>query len=279
MPIPDILYHYCSNDSLLSIVTSKTLLLTAVTAANDYEETQRTRPFLLSEIAKYDSEPEKDQLSKLQQLFDINNTIPFIASFSENPDQLSQWRGYADDATGVSIGFNMRCFGLQQRLPLTHVSASQTIGVEKVIYDDANQRDIVGHLVTEYLKSAKVPVPDLDNVAIATAIQLRQFSLIFKNPGFREEAEWRIVHTPILGGPPSGALNLVGAAGPRKSRMKRQQIVTSIPLDLKKTDETEPLARVFLGPRNPTHLFDLANLFHEHGFVSVDVRRSSITYR
>ena len=279
MAIPDILYHYCSNDSLLSIVKTKSLFLTAITAANDYEETHRARPYLLEEIKKYSAAPEKDWLCKLLQLFDINSTIPFVGCFSENADQLSQWRGYADDATGASIGFNMACFGLQQRLPLTHISASQTIGVEKVIYDDSIQRAIVARLANDFLSHARAPSADLDNLAIATAIQLRQFSLIFKNPGFREEDEWRIVHTPILGGPAAGALILVGAVGARASRMKGRQIVTSIPLPLSNKDDKEPIAKVILGPKNPTNLFDLANLFHEHGLLEVDVCRSAITYR
>ncbi|WP_303543379.1 hypothetical protein [Sphingomonas natans] len=36
------------------------------------------------------------------------NSHPVIACFSKRPDVLSQWRGYADDARGWSIGFSGR---------------------------------------------------------------------------------------------------------------------------------------------------------------------------
>jgi hypothetical protein len=34
----------------------------------------------------------------------------FIASFSQNPDDLHQWRSYADDGRGVAIGFSAKLF-------------------------------------------------------------------------------------------------------------------------------------------------------------------------
>jgi hypothetical protein len=42
----------------------------------------------------------------------------FIASFSQNPDDLHQWRSYADDGRGVAIGFSAKLF---QPLESKHV--------------------------------------------------------------------------------------------------------------------------------------------------------------
>ena len=36
----------------------------------------------------------------------VPNTLPLIGCFSKNGDLLSQWRAYAEDGKGFSIGFD-----------------------------------------------------------------------------------------------------------------------------------------------------------------------------
>ena len=50
--------------------------------------------------------------------------------------------------------------------------------------------------------------------------------------------------------------------------------MTSIPLKLNWANGQEPIAEVFLGPKNKTHPFDLVNLFHENGLNNVEFKRS-----
>ncbi|MGI6600037.1 MAG: DUF2971 domain-containing protein [Kiritimatiellia bacterium] len=279
MPIPNILYHYCRNESLIHIVNGKILFLTSVTGANDYEETRRARPYIIERLKLHSIGAKNTWMNRLLELFDINDRIPFVLCFSENGDQLSQWRGYADDGQGVSIGFFMPSLSLPQRLPLSYASPEQAIGIDKVIYDEGIQKGIVDRLVDEYVKAVAVNPSTMDNRAIETILQLRQFSLIFKNPGFIEENEWRIIHTPMPYSSPGEPMKLMGAIGNRTSRIIKNSIVTSIPLKLNWANGQEPIAEVFLGPKNKTHPFDLVNLFHENGLNNVEFKRSKTTYR
>jgi hypothetical protein len=76
-----------------------------------------------------------------------------------------------------------------------------------------------------------------------------------------------------------GHMTLIGAVAPRISRMKGNQVATSIPLSFAEERAEEPIAEIVVGPRNLTHLFDLANLLHESGLTRVNVTRSEIQYR
>lgn len=57
-------------------------------------------------------------------------TLPFTISFSEHGDLLSQWRAYAQDATGVSIGFEPKD-GLEE-VPFEEAFTSMNIGEQYV---------------------------------------------------------------------------------------------------------------------------------------------------
>lgn len=49
---------------------------------------------------------------------------PYIACFSKEGDVLSQWRSYADDSRGVSIGFDLNKLIENSNLKLKEVSYS-----------------------------------------------------------------------------------------------------------------------------------------------------------
>ena len=90
-------YHYTSIGSLMGIINSKTLLVTSAVGLNDSTE-MRTRPTIFG-----DYEP-IHQFRK-ERINNISNR--FVFSFSQNKDDLNQWRLYGDDARGVCLCF--RC--------------------------------------------------------------------------------------------------------------------------------------------------------------------------
>lgn len=265
------LFHYCSNQSLLEIIRSKTLLLTIVTAANDSEETMRVRPIIL-EMSANASDDQKQWYEQLLNTFDINMQFPFIGCFSENGDQLSQWRGYADGAAGVSIEFDMQALGMREVLPLSHLSHEFTIGLAKVIYNAEEHRTKVESIIKSRLERSKNTQEA--TMAMEAAIELRQLSFICKDNGFHEEVEWRIIHTPPFL-ESNGIFQFHSAVGVVSSRIKGTQIVTSVSLPI----TNDSLLSVTTGPKNPTHHYDLYALLKCNGFVSAKVNRSTIGYR
>ena len=101
-----ILYHYCSNNAFHSIIENRRIWLSAVSLSSDSMEGKLVAR-ILEGMAEADGLNQAvtqrllRMVSELEQLFD---GLGFC--LSKEGDLLSQWRGYADDATGVSIGFS-----------------------------------------------------------------------------------------------------------------------------------------------------------------------------
>lgn len=120
MPDTDsgIVYHYCSLEAFKSIIENECLWLCDVEKSNDYGERIYFEEIMLEQIEtsiKY-LKRKKDAQKKraLQALQLVKEALypskterapVYSCSFSYNGDQLSQWRGYADNGYGVAIGF------------------------------------------------------------------------------------------------------------------------------------------------------------------------------
>ena len=121
-----IVYHYCSNYTLESIVNKKQLWMCDIANSNDYNETKIFFPKLFETIELVYRENEfpfefekttgiegikvilEDVKEYLGWGYDKGFLTSFVACFCEKGDNLSQWRGYAKDGTGCSIGFSLR---------------------------------------------------------------------------------------------------------------------------------------------------------------------------
>jgi hypothetical protein len=132
-PIPEVLWHYTTFAGFQGILHSKTIWATEYRFLNDSEEFSHARTLAEKLV---EAQPESTQL-----LFPARDTLRsavqmafrtgllheerfslMVASFSEVGDQLSQWRGYAGNSTGVSLGLDLR----QLRLPSRHGQQRET---------------------------------------------------------------------------------------------------------------------------------------------------------
>ena len=103
-----ILYHYCGLDAFLSIIKNSTLWLSDIRKSNDYLECVYCRDKINEKIRGF-LEDDKEALEAWDFGYNINSDlsmdmISYVACFSENKDQLSQWRGYADNGAGIAVG-------------------------------------------------------------------------------------------------------------------------------------------------------------------------------
>lgn len=101
-----ILYHYCSNNAFHSIIENSSIWLSSLSLSNDSMEGKLVAE-IIGLIAK-DDELDQAATERLQEsVFRLEQFVDGLGfCLSECGDLLSQWRGYADDATGVSIGFS-----------------------------------------------------------------------------------------------------------------------------------------------------------------------------
>jgi len=113
----DVLYHYCSSSSFQAILESGKIRFSDINMLNDNAEMHWGYSVFEEAAGKLIKIAEKrETLKGLDKIFfdKVDAVIaplqrrlhPFVACFSREPDLLGQWRAYADDARGYSIGFD-----------------------------------------------------------------------------------------------------------------------------------------------------------------------------
>lgn len=124
----EIVYHYCSLETFKNIIENECLWLCDVEKSNDSQERIYFEKIMLDQIDLYAEElKNKNNASKEHALCALQlikealqnhkaeRAPVYSCCFSCSGDQLSQWRGYADDGYGVAIGFDSSIF--QKYLP------------------------------------------------------------------------------------------------------------------------------------------------------------------
>ena len=130
------------------------------------------------------------------KLDDILNANLCVTSFCENSDLLSQWRGYAGGGGGVAIGFRSDL--------LTRLAMIEGGRLARCIYDLGLQADIIENLIDDLIANLEdnrallVRRPrrgrgDFRREAEYFQRRLLDFGAFFKDAGFNEEREWRLV--------------------------------------------------------------------------------------
>lgn len=219
---------------------------------------------------------------------------------SKEGDLLSQWRGYADDARGVSIGFH-RTY-LEELATVSEsgkLSASKDwygFALKKVEYDPSKQlaniepvyrklRDLIdpadfkpqvpGLGLFGGLRSATETPEEADNVRKAenakwqSLMELVPYLFELKGDAFKEEQEWRLV-----------SLLIRGVSDVCLYRASADRI---IPYRAYRLDESElkvpAIARVVLGPKHQTPKGVVESMLKQADFGDVEVVPSKATYR
>jgi hypothetical protein len=191
------LYHYTDLYGLTGIIGNHDLWLTHSRYSNDDEEMTHGLSVVNAAIGSVGDAKVHDPvyLEKLAWLVNEPEGV-YICCFCEKDDLLSQWRGYAANGTGVSLQFSTREF--------SDVAGPDNLQgllrFWKVFYDPKTQTDIVLQAIKHYAPAAN-PGQALDVLARQAADAIRFFIPTFKNAGFAEESECRLVFTPAPGTP------------------------------------------------------------------------------
>lgn len=134
--VPATLHHYCSTETFMAIVANKTIRLSALSMSNDSEEgrlvlrlteklgeVNRTHPAVIASLKAHWNE-----------VVAANEGLGFC--LSERGDLLSQWRGYAAQGGGVSIGFSTDFF---ERMSAAKEADEHVAALERVEYSEGQQ--------------------------------------------------------------------------------------------------------------------------------------------
>jgi hypothetical protein len=285
-PKPDeIVYHYCSLDTFVKIVTGKKLWLSNVFCMNDYEEHRWFRR-LVRTVEKEmvnAGEVSQDELRKGlirgDSILDIEderfsdglNTWKqvYCVSFSKTGDSLSQWRAYGDGGQGVAIGF--------RREYLEEITQKWSPGdtqVVDVLYDDQSQREAARQVVLIAANKWDLLGEDAEKVepkigCFWAAVALFRESASHKSPAFAHEEEVRLVycHSKFMERSP-------------QYRAKGGMLIPYFEIPI--SPERQPIREVVCGPTNyflQNQRF-IGDLLQENDYgAGIEVTQSKASYR
>jgi hypothetical protein len=206
------LFHYASLETFLKIATNKTIRLSDLSQSNDALEGRFVLEHLKRGIEGCSIPPEAKLVfvHQLEQMVDYQRGLG--SCFSQEKDDLSQWRGYGDDGRGVCIGFNANLLEQSVRSASDYSNRTKLI---KVKYGEAGVMKLVKQLTTALDKiEIKVDSGELDNdfflywvidgpepsdfvkasgEAYAALFNAAQEAFEFKAQAFSSEKEWRLL--------------------------------------------------------------------------------------
>lgn len=293
------IYHYTDQNGLMGILENDCIWATHYRFLNDASERQGAVDFFL-EIDQMATEGIhvsdrykgglRESLNLLLQMADA-----YFVSFSEEGDEpqssgdrLSQWRGYALNRQGFSLGFDTNDLNLKT-IKWTHDMQLATILLSPCIYEEESKSYVVKTIITEHGESLK-------RIALARSkdhhhqseqiiedhawrsefrklqMNFLDFTSKFKHYGFKEEQEQRLVVY---------VLDRVSRRAPiefRDGAFGRTPYI-KIPLGLK--DENSPLKRIVVGPsQNKDQIVVSLKLeLAKMGIKGVEIVPSQIPYR
>ena len=255
-----ILYHYCGLDAFLSIIKNSTLWLSDIRKSNDYLECVYCRDKINEKIRGF-LEDDKEALEAWDFGYNINSDlsmdmISYVACFSENKDQLSQWRGYADNGAGIAVGFSRESFADLKEAAPSHIS------FRKVIYDEKEQEKFIERIARESIKAMETkPVAQ---VAAELNQNYRLQFPVLKNASFEEEAEWRIIFNDSFSKRKRHVGKNILFSGIRYT-VREKRLVSYIEMDFSKL-KYNAIKEIWIGPKAEVEIPDILHLLDVYGY-------------
>ena len=286
-----ILYHYCSNNAFYSIIENRTIRLSSLSLSNDSMEGKFVAEILLR-IAEADGLDHVTMNLLRESVSRIENLIDGLGfCLSEKGDLLSQWRGYANDATGVSIGFSKDYL---ERIAVASLGQNKSgFTLNRVEYDLAVQECIIKPTYIEiknliaagaYKFTGRRSLLDsrtddeIDRMnkdfdlafrTLSTKLFIDLFSKLFllKTKAFCEEQEWRLIS--YWGKSVTDICSF---------RVLNDRIIPFREFELHEP-ESGSIVEVILGPKNTTPAHVIESLLKQSGFPNAIISLSKASYR
>lgn len=196
-------YYYCSLNTFLSIIKNKQIYLSDSLKMNDnlelkwYLDRLNNEQFTVDKVdyqeSIFDMVKKRSGLNfTFEELVEILNSkgqkSVYISCFSREPDILSQWRAYAEDGRGVSIGFN-----LDMLKKADNFFVSEVIYTDDVVYgSNESGIEIVADTINIVFSVNKIAGKEEQMEVFLH--ELIPELIQYKNPSFIEEQEIRLVY-------------------------------------------------------------------------------------
>lgn len=276
-PIPDTVYHYTTADGLVGILTSKRVWATDCRSLNDETESE-LGVIIARKIARGRVITSKEP--RLRRFYRTLNEYlrtedpdrNFVFSLSSRADDLSQWRTYARDGRGFTIGFRTEALLANSKPSLNNYGFSRVNYNARV--HDKTIRELIEMFEAKVLSSERSG-PALHDFADQAAVSLDWIissnSVLFKHSSFQSEKEWRI----------NTYFDDEDRDSPVRVRSANDRLVPYMELRLCGEDENcLPISRIGVGPgfRDKGIRFAVEKLCEQTKF-EVDIYNADTPYR
>jgi hypothetical protein len=271
------LYHYTTGAGLIEILKSGELWSTQLSCLNDASEFLYPIENILSRARLKVASPVSPDVKYLLETIISGLSHPqiavegrFVTCFTEDGDDLSQWRSYGSGEGGYAIEFDS--------LYLRSMSHNQEMVLGKVEYETATQGSFLDevlnqtiHFYLEGLRKHRAPTAEewLAEFLTCWSRYIAMFGPLIKHPKFAAELEWRLTY------------HFQDEAIPRMRYLQRSSMMTKhVPLRLMMQDGQPrlPLTGIVVGPCRHKEIsrISVGDLLRTCGY-SVDQVKVSVT--
>lgn len=262
-------------------------------------------------FSELSSKYSRGAITKVATSYNHSKFSPYVCCFSEDGDLLSQWRGYASDGYGFSIGFNSDIFPCNQEMPRRANLGDrdkEKLNLSRIEYDAEKQKSLVKHLVefalryeengrqfdadlmreqSEYLIAIglemgfKQSFPYFDISMDAAIRWLVGYAVLAKNPAFHEEKEYRLIHAPFImaNRTTNETTESLFELSEPKYRISRNKVCSYYEFDFSEYVKSGIIQEIILGPKNETSGSDLRALLGKMDKPDISIKKSRASYR
>lgn len=292
-----LVYHYTTGSGLKGIAESKSIWATHIGFMNDTQEF-REAVHHLSSLAnqRLENQGLDDTLTPVvTMLAEATNSITaddiypwFVTCFSENMDDLAQWRGYSGTESKFALGME-----LNHLAELTRRLSSREENGEKdryltylipVIYDVDQKTRLFNMILDFIIKQYPADEAEINPGDKAEFIRnwLRHYLSLasfiapaVKNFAFAQEREWRLIVMPR---------NVQYVKFRNRGSLLTPYVeieLTPMTYNSGGKDWGHPVRECWVGPspHNDSNRFSARNLLGQNGFGSVEMSLSTVPYR
>ncbi|WP_231578103.1 DUF2971 domain-containing protein [Dickeya chrysanthemi] len=208
---------------------------------------------------------------------------PFACCLSKSGDILSQWRAYAKDGFGVSIGFNRTKLDVYDGMIGNHINPKYRLTLADIDYMDIKKiNSLVEPILSRYSFIKKYYMNEImsspkslryDKFIYQLISNVIHLNTITKNPAFKEEKEVRLVYQTLDIGryeyPDSSLIKDL------KYRIYNDQITSYYEFVFPK----HAVSKIILGPNNKFKEDDVINFLQYNGFNHrIEILKSKASY-
>ena len=296
-------YQYTDLIAFKNIVENKELWATQVHYLNDFREynplNELIEKFIEDKQLLHPDSVVPIHFSEfIRELwFNQRTVIPYVISFSSHKDQLSQWRAYAEDGTGVSIGFRFEQKLVESHIDLEDFFSSCSPGEDyiegkyeswiliKIKYLTTEWISVINRYLQEIYAHFEIEVFHEDKHPNHYKVNFQKYanplwvaSIWTKSKGFLEEEEFRLVYF--------ARVNICHSEKYPKPfyenlefRVGKRGLTPYIKIPF---ENYLNMKEVILGPMYKGYLRDVEDFLYKHGYdfenEDMDVSKSIIPY-